>query len=205
MEGNSHHRLIVCLHCDAVHRKPTMVRGEVTRCSCCLGPLERAQRLDVGGMLALTIAALIVFVVANVYPIAYIDVRGADDAATLWSCIATSWREHSSTISVLTALTLFFFPLTELLAAFLVLAPLARGRRGRLFALGMRALRFARNGSMPEVFMLGVIVAVVKLGDIATIHPGLGLWAFALLTVLITLITSFDHAWLWDIATETDP
>ena len=57
---------------------------------------------------------------------------------------------------------------------------------------------------MPEVFMLGVIVAVVKLGDIATIHPGLGLWAFAVLIVLITLITSFDHAWLWDIATERD-
>jgi paraquat-inducible protein A len=204
MEGNRHHRLIVCMHCDALHHQPLLARGEVTRCACCLGPLERAQRLDVSGMFALTITALIVFVIANVYPIAHIDVRGAADAATLWGCIVTSWREHSSVVSVLSALTLFFFPLTELLAAFVVLLPLTRGRRGRQFSVGMRVLRFARNWSMPEVFMLGVIVAVVKLGDIATIHPGLGLWAFALLTVLITLITSFDHAWLWDIATEAD-
>jgi paraquat-inducible protein A len=204
MQAKMHPPLIVCEHCDAVHRKPLLTRGELSRCTCCLGPLERAQRLDVSGMLALTIAALIVFVVANVYPIARIDVRGANDAATLWGCIMTSWREHSSVVSALSALTLFFFPLAELISALVVLGPLAQGRRGALFAVGMRVLRFARNWSMPEVFMLGVIVAMVKLGDIATIHPGLGLWAFAVLTVLITLITSFDHAWLWDIAAERD-
>jgi paraquat-inducible protein A len=68
----------------------------------------------------------------------------------------------------------------------------------------MRVLRVVGEWSMPEVFLLGAIVALVKLGDLATVIPDIGLWAFGALTWLITLVTSFDHRWLWDIATEAD-
>jgi len=204
MEQRQHDRLIVCDHCDTVHRKPFLERGMRTRCTRCRAPLERAQRLDVRGMFALTVAALIVFAIANWSPLASIDVRGARDDSTLWGAIVASWDRRSFIVAALTALTLFFFPLLELLAALVVLAPLARGVRGAHFAAGMHVLRIARDWSMPEVFVLGTIVAVAKLGDIATIHLREGLFAFAALTVLITLVTSFDHAWLWDVATERD-
>lgn len=202
MEGTQYHSLIVCDHCDAVYRKPPFRAGSVVECARCGAVLERMQRLDVGGMLALTIAGLLVFVVANAYPIAEIDIRGAHDASTLAGTILASWRDGAPTVAILSALTLIVFPLLELLAALYVLIPLARGVRAFGFGDGMRALRFARDWSMPEVFVLGAIVAIVKLGGMAHVTPGLGLWAFAALTVLITLVTSFDHARLWDIATE---
>ena len=107
-------------------------------------------------------------------------------------------------MAVLAALTVFFAPLLELLAAAYVLWPLARGRRAAHFALAMRVLRGVRAWSMPEVFLLGAIVALVKLGGLATVIPDAGLWAFGALTWLITLVTSFDHHWLWDIATQAD-
>jgi paraquat-inducible protein A len=154
-------------------------------------------------MLAFTIAGLVVFVIANVYPLASINVRGANDASTLWGAIVASWQAHSIVVATLSAVTLFFFPLAELIAAATVFIPLARRRRSSLFPGGMRVLRLARDWSMPEVFVLGVIVAIVRLGGIATIHIGIGLWAFAALTVLITFISSFDEAWLWDLATGT--
>jgi len=84
------------------------------------------------------------------------------------------------------------------------LLPLARGRRAPHFAGAMRVLRLVGEWSMPEVFLLGAIVALVKLGDLATVIPDIGLWAFGILTWLITLVTSFDHRWLWDIATEAE-
>ncbi|HZP65466.1 MAG TPA: paraquat-inducible protein A [Rudaea sp.] len=202
MESAKHHSLMVCDHCDAVYRKPRFRRGRLARCTRCGAVLERMQRLDVGGMLALTFAGLIVFAIANAYPLVRIDVRGAEDANTLWGTIVTSWHAGAFGVAVLTLFTLFVFPLAELLAALYVLWPLALGRRTPGFGTGMRVLRLAREWSMPEVFMLGVIVAVVKLGSLAKIAPGAGLWAFAALTVLLTLVTSFDHGCLWDLATE---
>jgi paraquat-inducible protein A len=196
--------LLVCEQCDAAHRKSHMQRGEIAKCARCGARLERAQRLTPDGMLAMTIAAAIMFALANVYPIVRIEVRGAHGVSTFWGAILESWNEGSETVAVLAAVTVFFAPLAELLAAGYVLWPLARGRRARHFAGAMRVLRLVGDWSMPEVFLLGAIVALVKLGDLATVIPDTGLWAFGALTWLITLVTSFDHQWLWDIATGRD-
>jgi paraquat-inducible protein A len=194
--------LLVCEQCDAVHRKSRMQRGEIALCARCGARLERAQRLTPDGMLAMTIASAIMFILANIYPIVRVDVHGAQGVSTLWEAILATWREGSETVAVLAALTVFFAPLAELLASAYVLWPLTRGRRAPHFAAAMRVLRVVGEWSMPEVFLLGAIVALVKLGDLATVMPDTGLWAFGALTSLITLVTSFDHHWLWDIATE---
>jgi paraquat-inducible protein A len=194
--------LLVCEQCDAVHRKSHMQRGEIAHCARCGARLERAQRLTPDGMLAMTIAAAIMFILANFYPIVRVDVRGAHGVSTFWGAILATWQEGSETVAVLAALTVFFAPLAELLVSGYVLWPLARGRRAPHFAVAMRALRIVGEWSMPEVFLLGAIVALVKLGSMATVIPDTGLWAFGALTWLITLVTSFDRHWLWDIATE---
>jgi paraquat-inducible protein A len=196
--------LLVCEQCDAAHRKAHMQRGEIAKCARCGARLERAQRLTPDGMLAMTIAAAIMFVVANAYPIVRVDVRGAHGVSTFWGAILASWNEGSESVAVLAAVTVFFAPLAELIAAGYVLWPLTRGRRARCFSGAMRALRAVGEWSMPEVFLLGALVALVKLGDLATVIPGAGLWAFGALTWLITLVTSFDHRWLWDIADEVE-
>jgi paraquat-inducible protein A len=194
--------LLVCEQCDAVHRKSRMQRGEIALCARCGARLERAQRLTPDGMLAMTIAAAIMFMLANIYPIVRVDVRGAHGVSTFWGAILATWQEGSETVAVIAALTVFFAPLAELLVSGYVLWPLARGRRAPHFAVAMRALHVVGEWSMPEVFLLGAIVALVKLGSMATVIPDTGLWAFGALTWLITLVTSFDHHWLWDIATE---
>ncbi len=202
LESSRQYALIVCDHCDAVYRKPGLRRGMLAHCSRCGTLLERMQRLDVGSLLAFTLTGLIAFALANVYPIAHIDMRGAHDASTLWGTIIVNWNDGLESVAVLIALSLFFFPLIQLLAAAYVLWPLALRIRAPGFGIAMRVLRFTRDWSMPEVFMLGIFVAMVKLAGIARIAPGLGLWAFVALTGLITLVASFDHRYLWDIAAE---
>lgn len=202
MESSRQYALMVCDHCDAVYRKPGLRRGMLARCSRCGSLLERMQRLDVGSLLAFTLTGLIAFVLANVYPIAHIDMRGAQDASTLWGTIIVNWNDGLESVAVLIALSLFFFPLIQLLAAAYVLWPLTLRIRVPGFGAAMRLLRFTRDWSMPEVFMLGIFVAMVKLGGIARIAPGIGLWAFVALTGLVTLLASIDHRYLWDIAAE---
>jgi paraquat-inducible protein A len=52
---------------------------------------------------------------------------------------------------------------------------------------------------MMEVFMLGILVAIVKLMDMATIVPGLALWSFVLLMlVLAGAVASFEPESVWE-------
>ena len=50
---------------------------------------------------------------------------------------------------------------------------------------------------MIEVFLLGVLVAIVKLSSMAAVVPGTALWAFVALTFLLTAVLSFDPRRLW--------
>ncbi|MEZ4466226.1 MAG: paraquat-inducible protein A [bacterium] len=70
--------------------------------------------------------------------------------------------------------------------------PLARG------AQAFRFLQSIRPWSMAEVFMLGVLVSMVKLADLAVIVPGIALWAFAaLIPVLAASMVTLDAEETW--------
>lgn len=197
--------LVICQYCDAVHRRRALARGEVASCRRCGATLYRNSRLELEVMLALVIAGLIVFVLANVYPIMAFDLARVSSEATLWGAVLETYDSGVGAIAALAAATVFFFPLAQLLLFTWVLAPLHRGRRPRGFVPAMHLLRLVQPWSMVEVFLLGVLVAVVKLADMAEVIVGAGLYAFGLLTVLLTALTSFDLRDLWDAAEGAAP
>lgn len=191
--------LIVCEHCDTVYRRRPLARGEVARCTVCGAVLERHQWLGVDGQFALILAAFIVFVIANVSPIVTLGLSGMLADTTLWGAVIAMWQDDAQVVAVLTALTLFFFPLSQILLFGWVLWFARQGRRAPGFREAMSALVRVKPWSMIEVFMLGVLVAVVKAHTYFDVIPGAGIWAFGFLTVLITVFASHDPRNLWDV------
>ena len=63
----------------------------------------------------------------------------------------------------------------------------------------LRLMQIVRPWGMVEVFLLGVLVALVKLSNMAAVLPGVALWAFGALTVLLTVVVSFNPRYLWRI------
>lgn len=197
-------RWVVCEECDAVFARTELQPGEIAECSRCGARLYRRHRFDIQIMLALTLAAAIVFVIANAYPVVTVDAQGARNAATIWGAVIATWNSGVAPVAVLAALLVFFFPLSQILLFASVLLPLHGGRRPRHFAGAMQALSLMQPWSMAEVFLLGALVAVVKLAGMVTVIPGIGLWSFAVLTFLLTALTSFDLKDLWDLAEFDD-
>lgn len=194
--------IVICEHCDAVFQRPPLAPGVLARCSRCDAPLYRNRPLDLDVMLALALTALIVLVLANVFPIVTLQVSNTEREATLWGAILATYDTGVAFVALLAALTVFFFPLLQILLYLHVLLPMRWGLRAAGFRYAMHLLRAMQPWSMVEVFVLGVLVAVVKLAGMAEVTPQLGMWGFALLTVLLTLLNSFDLHQLWDIAQE---
>ncbi len=72
-----------------------------------------------------------------------------------------------------------------------LLLPLRLGFRAPLFApLFPCALMAVSSWAMVEVLMLGVVVALVKLGHMASASAGVGLWAYGVTMLLLTLLSS---------------
>lgn len=194
--------LIVCEHCDTVYRRHALARGQVARCVTCGAVLERHQWLGVDAQFALVLTGLIVFVIANVSPLVTLSLSGMTADTTLWGAAIAMWNDDAQLVAVLTSLTLFFFPLAQILMHGWVLWFARDGRRAPGFRIAMSALVRVKPWSMIEVFMLGVLVSVVKAHTYFDVVPGVGIWAYGVLTVLVTVFASHDPRNLWDLTRD---
>ncbi len=196
---------IICPQCDRVYRRVPLGGREVARCQLCAATLYHNNRYDLNAMLALAVASLVVFVVANFYPLMNLEVGGRHNQTTVWQMIATTYHSNVTPIAFVAAATVFFFPLIEICLFGYVLIALLRGRVPPAFPAAMHALRQMQPWTMVEVFLLGTLVAVVKLADLASSTAELGMWGYAVLTLLLTSLNSYDLRELWDIAAEIAP
>lgn len=198
-------KLVICAHCDAVHRRlPLPPRGHAY-CTRCGYELYAARRTHLEAWLALTAASAVAYLVANLNPIVEIELRGESTQASLFDALISTWERGAPPVAALAAACAFLFPLVRIGLELFVLANLHLGRRPASIGPAMRVLHTLRPWSMVEVFMLGVIVSLVKLGGQTTVIPGPGLAGFAVLTVLLTLLATFDTHSLWEAAERMAP
>ena len=196
--------LLICEHCDTVYRRRTLVRGDVARCACCHAELERHHGLSLTALLALVLTAMIVFVQANMWPIVTLGLNGQFNGATLWGTIIAMWQQQAQVVSVLAAATLFFFPLTKMLLLGWLLWFARLGRRAPGFVPMMVVLHHLQPWTMSEVFVLGALVAIVKAHLYFDVVADPGIYAYAALTLLITIFAGVDMRQLWELTPE-DP
>lgn len=191
--------LIACEHCDAVYKKLALANGEIARCIRCGNEMDRNAQQRRHHLLPLTIASLIIFVIANIFPIVEMELQGLHSQTTLIGAVVALATEGVSMVAVLVMATTILFPFLQMLILFYLLVPSKNtdGRPG--FSLLIRIMQTLRPWGMVEVFLLGVLVALIKLSNMATIIPGIALWAFCMLTVMLTVVVSFNPRYLWQL------
>ena len=193
--------LVACPECDALHRKPPLAPHSTARCTRCRAVLYRRASGSVERALALNLAGLVTLLIANAFPIVALESNGIETRATLAGAIAILWTQNMQAVAVLVAASTFVFPLLELTAMTYLLALLWAGRRPRGLNLLLRCVQAARPWQMIEVFVLGALVALVKLSSFARVLPEQALYAFGGLTVLLAVVISrYDPRNLWDVA-----
>lgn len=194
--------LISCEQCGSLYFRAALRPGERAACQTCGTELWRHSGLTVSGWLALTLGALVVFIIANAYPVASMSVQGRVQQASLLDALAVTWEQGHLLVAAMSALAAFFLPLLQLLLLAWVLYPLSQGRQAPGFATALRVLGLLRPWCMVPVFLLGVIVAVVKLAGMASISPNAGLGGFAVLTVLLTILGQLSPKAVWRYAED---
>jgi paraquat-inducible protein A len=188
--------LAICAYCDTVHRRAELPGRTTARCVTCDSPLYHAGT-DLGAMLAATITAAVAFAIANAFPLITLSSGDYKTQATLWRAIQASYDQDLPAVAVALAATLIIAPLFEIGLLLWVLVPLCLDTRPLGFTGVMRIVHVLRPWRMVEVFLLGVLVAVVKLSNLATTEPGWGLFGVAVMTLALASLASFDRSEMW--------
>lgn len=199
---NTPRTLAVCPHCDTVHRIVPVRSGKRVGCVRCGCSLYEGTQLPLQGLLAMTLAALMFFLIANLSPILTFELAGERRLAPLWAGVAACWQAGQPLMAVIAGMTTLVIPLATLSLLAYVLLPLAFGRAAPGYSQVLHGLASLRPWSMMEVFFLGLLVSLVKLSSVATVILGPGLIAIVLLSLLMVRLGSFDMMLLWDHAPD---
>jgi paraquat-inducible protein A len=195
--------LVACRDCDLLHALAELPEGATALCRRCSGVLRRRRRNPIERTLAFSLAAVVLFVVANAFPFLSFEMKGQITTTTLASGVFDLYEQGRAQIAVLVGGTAVVAPLLQIALLVYVLLPLHLGRRPWRLPEAFRLLRRVTPWSMMEVFLIGILVSITKLAGMAEVVPGLALWAFALLMVVLTCaLASLDDEAIWERAEE---
>jgi len=143
---------------------------------------------------------------ANLYPILRLEWYGVHSESTAWNGAVTLFRQSQPVIGVIVFLASIVIPFLKLVMLFYLVATVkfrsVAWRRQRLWLF--RTLEYIGPWAMLDVFVMSILVALVKLGELATVLPGRGLFSFAAVAVLTIMASaSFDPRLIWQSAADT--
>lgn len=195
--------LVSCKSCDLRQVVGALPLGGAALCGRCGDMLHRRPRVGLEVALALALTAFFLFVLANAFPLVTFSLAGRSQSGLLISGVIGLYREGYWELAILVGFTTILAPLLYLLGLLYVLIPLASGRRPWGLAPVFRVVLVLTPWAMMEVYTLGILVALIKLGDFGQVVPGVALFAFFCLAfVIVATNANLDREAIWDRAAD---
>ncbi len=189
---------IACPDCDLKQSIPPLPPGGSARCARCRVTIARRPVDAIGRPLALTVAAALVFLIANTAPLMGLSAVGREASTTILGGAREMWTRGSEITAVLVAFCAVIAPGAFIAFMLAVLLGARRTPAPRWVGQLLRLAAIVQPWSMSEVMLLGILVALIKIAHLATVVPGIGLYAVGVLVVLLAVVSMiFEPRTIW--------
>jgi len=193
--------IYACEMCGLSQGVEPLVPGTTAECIRCGSAIVSRPFGGLEVTAALTIAALVLYIPANIYPILAMSMYGTYIEATVWDGVVSLMQHNEYFIALVVFLASIVVPLFKLIGLlFLVVSvKLGHGRRLRSRTKIYKFIDAIGPWAMLDVFLVAILVALVKMGELGRIIPGPGLIAFTSVVILTILASqSFDPKSIWN-------
>lgn len=192
--------MISCFQCDLMQQEVPLGKHFDAHCIRCNALLYRGSRTRLDMVIALTLASVLLYLVSNLFPVATLATQGIHNSTTLFGTVLALYDQGRPLLAALVLSTTILIPGAELAALLYMLVPLRLGRIPTGLPAAFRFLLAVHPWSMMEVYLLGILITLIKLADLASIVPGISLWAFIGLIVSFSALSaafSVRDFWQW--------
>ena len=181
-----------------MQRLPELEPGASARCPRCDRELWRRREDPLARTLPLALAAAVLFAIANTSPMLGLAAVGREAETTVLGGARQLWSDGLGPVAALVLFAAVIAPALQIGFMLAILAGARRERPPRWVGTLLRHHPTTRTWSMIEVMMLGVLVALIKIAELATVIPGVAMYALgALVFLLAAMQASFDPREVW--------
>ncbi len=192
-------RIVACQTCGLVQELEPPPPGARSTCPRCGFEVYRTKPDSRSRTLALSLAALILYVPANVFPIVTTDYWGMEEKTTIYQGVFGLFQQGNYLVGGLVFCTSILTPALKILGLLFLCATVNWPGWRRFRTWTYKIIRVIDPWNMLEVTLLAMLVAIAELGNLATVHPGAGVFSFAAVVVLTIAATiSFDPRLVWE-------
>lgn len=196
-KGGPHYA--ICHFCDTVHIADPIPEGSRVTCACCGATLYQNRPASLARVSSFSLTALLLMIVVHTSPFISMEAGSMQTTLTLPAAAYSLISEGSTLVGWGVALFTIIAPLMMAGGLVYVCLPLMFGHSAPGAKFVTTWLSRTEPWNMIEVFLLGVLVSLLKLGKVAELHFGLGFWAFAcLMFCMAGAVAAIDRRELWD-------
>jgi paraquat-inducible protein A len=189
---------IACPDCDLLQRIPPLPAGGKARCPRCGHTLANQPTDSLDRSLALTLTAAIVFILANTSPLMGLSAVGRQASTTIIGGAHQMWLQGQEVTAVVVAFCAVIAPAGYILFMLTVLLAVRWPPAPRAIGEMLRWAHSMQPWSMSEVMMLGILVALIKIAELATVEPGIGMYAAGgLIALFAAIMVTFQPREVW--------
>ncbi len=192
--------LIGCHTCGLVSIVADAAHAHCPRCG---SALHLRRRESIAGAWALSLAGLVLYLPANIYPVLTVIQLGAGEPSTILGGVRELISDGLWPLALLVFFASIAVPVLKLISLGMLLISTQRRSRWRLHdrTILYRVVDGIGRWSMIDVFMISILVALVHFGALVTVNPGPGAIAFAAVVILTMFAAErFDPRLMWDAA-----
>jgi paraquat-inducible protein A len=198
MEASTEFIRTACHECDLLITIDSVAEGASASCPRCGHVLTKRTPDGLTRSLALAIAAAMLLVASNLFPFLSLQASGLEQVMTLPRSAYELYQDGYWTIAVLVMGPIIGIPGLMLATVIALLIPLRDGRGKTWMVPAGRALFAMNPWSMVEVFVVGVLVSLVKIGAMATVVLGISFWSYVAFSLcFIATFTNLDRMEMW--------
>jgi len=184
--------MVACASCDWLHYRLIIDKGSRASCARCGHELYTRKPFSVDRTLAASLAGIIFLILSLCLPFLSLSSSGVSSNMSVLDAVLALWASDMRWLGLMSLALIALLPTLRLILLAFVLTRL-RYRLGIIPSM-LSAMRWAERiepWAMAEIFMVGVVVSLIKISDLATLSVGPAFWALLGLILTTSLISIF--------------
>ena len=191
--------LSACPYCDRLLEDNRLPEDHVSRCPRCGTVIDKSVRNSLQKSFALSLAGLILFIPAVFMPIMTFSLAGMQSTGNVIDAIVGLFASRYFFVGFMVLLVSLVFPFVKLGLLFITSFSLLSRQVLRPVVFLFRLYKRLSEWGMVEVYMLGILVSIIKMHQLARIDYDTGFFCFSALVVLTVWSSAVvDEKLFWD-------
>ena len=198
--------LTACPGCDLLIPIPAVPDGHYLACGRCGKVVSKSYHNSINRVLALSFTGILLYLPAMLLPLMTLSSLGIKEKGNVLDTCISFYVNGYYLVSVIVFVTAVVVPFLKLFLPFCVALSLKIGKKPDFLKSALKMLTHLEEWGMVEVYLLGILITLIKMGDVASIEFNPGFFCFiGLVLISMAIIIYLDRNLFWYNLDNSEP